>query len=226
MAMASRIGVVFGLFRLYIRILPQLLRGVWNITRLDQPVISIFGGSRLALNDPYARMAYELGVRLVARNISVLTGGGPGIMRAANCGAVIEVGQRLRSMGVGVKGITGDEELINRCAQEVVITDYLAVRKFLLTNYSQAYVLFPGGYGTMDELFEVATLMQTGLMEVRPIILVSRVYWKSVLTWIDEASAAGNIPVHNGASLIRVCETIDEIEDIIYTHLADTMTNP
>lgn len=163
----------------------QLLYGMWRIGGLTPPFVSIFGGARLKQSDYYALKAHELAQKLVDANISVLTGGGPGIMEAANCGAIYTEHGTGRSIGIGVRDLN---EPRNICVQEFVMLNQFWARKWLLTRYSVAFIVFPGGYGTLDELSEVLTLIKTKKQAPTPIFLVGTEYWKPFMTWsVDEA---------------------------------------
>ena len=168
-----------------IRVFFQLIYGSWRVSKIPQPIISIFGGSRLPQHDKYARQADQIAQWFVENDISVLTGGGPGIMEAASCGAIKTDGGKGKSMGIGVRGLS---EAKNPCVQEYFELDYFFARKWLLTRYSVGFVVFPGGFGTMDELAQVLTLIQTKKIKRVPIVLIGKEYWEPFLKWvIDEA---------------------------------------
>ena len=114
--------------------------GAWRVNRLPKPIVTIFGGSRIKLEDPYAQQAHQFAQMLVEQNISVVTGGGGGIMQAASCGAVPGKG-RGRSLGIGVKEL---HEKPNPCIQDYIELDYFYARKWLLAEYSVGFVVFPG----------------------------------------------------------------------------------
>ena len=170
----------------------QIIYGAWRVFSLPTPIVTIFGGSRLPKTDIYFIQAMQLAKRFADADISVLTGGGPGIMEAASCGVEQEPFGLGRTMGIGVKDLN---EGRNMCVQEYFELDYFFARKWLLTHYSDAFIFFPGGYGTLDELFEVLTLMQTTRDKRVPIVLVGVVYWGPIMKWIsDEAIPHGLIP--------------------------------
>ena len=156
-----------------IRVTAQMLHGAWHLAKMPKPIITIFGGARLSQDNRYAHQAHELAHALTERNISVLTGGGPGIMQAANCGAIKS--RELRNLGIGVEGLPKGA---NMCVQHYVNTKYFFARKWLLMHYSAAFVAFPGGFGTFDEIAELATLIQTKKLSPAPIILVGKEYWQ------------------------------------------------
>ena len=133
----------------------------------------------------YAKKAHELGRMLVAHKISVVTGGGSGIMEAANCGAFESKEPKIYSLGISVRGL--NDSYHNACTDEIVVVDQLFARKWLLARYALAFVVFPGGYGTADELFEILTLMQTGYLQRIPVVLIGVDYWKDLLSWVKRA---------------------------------------
>ncbi|HAU30288.1 MAG: Lysine decarboxylase family [candidate division TM6 bacterium GW2011_GWF2_43_17] len=191
-----------------LRVLPQWIVGTWKLMRLKRPIVTVFGGKRLGNASMYEKLAFEMGQKLVTANISVITGGGPGVMRAANCGAAAASNGAIRSMGIGVNGLNIDEP-VNECVQEYQLTDYFAVRKHFLTFYSSGFIIFPGGFGTLDELFEILVLMQTNKRPEAPIVLVGRAYWEPLLSWVEKSVKEGFVPqVH--ADFITITDDIDE----------------
>ena len=123
--------------------------------------------------------------------MSVITGGGPGIMEAANCGAYASSVRTsgVRSIGIEVDGLQSEQ--INHCADQIIMVEEFAIRKWLLIHYSSAFVVFPGGCGTLDELFEVTTLIETGFLEKTPIILFGKEYWQTIIDWEINAFKLG-----------------------------------
>jgi uncharacterized protein (TIGR00730 family) len=166
---------------IFIKTAVQVMYGVWKISRLQKPMVTIFGGSKQH-EEHYLNMAGLLAKKLVDANIAILTGGGSGIMAAATCGQSLA---GIEGIGIAVKGL-GTQEL-NHCAQKLITVDYFFARKWLLTAYSHAFVIFPGGFGTLDELMEISTQMQTKLMSHSPIILIGTTYWQPFLEWVDTA---------------------------------------
>ncbi len=166
----------------------QLAYGSYKLLQLAQPIVAIFGGKGAYESGKYARWAEEVGQRCVEQNMSVITGGGPGIMEAANCGAYKASRDKKRwtrwTLGIGVSGV--DVDFHNPCAPMVTV-DYFFVRKWLLTRYACGFILFPGGIGTMDEFFEVLNLTKLGKMRRVPIVLVGSSYWKDLIGWYKHA---------------------------------------
>jgi hypothetical protein len=144
----------------------------------------------------FAQKASELAYRLALSDCAILTGGGSGLMAAANCGAqraVLEKGDgRSRTLGIGVEDL--DVDFKNGCNSPFIRAPYFFVRKWLLINYTQAYVIFPGGIGTVDELFEVLNLTKVGTLPVRPVILVGTSFWEPLMSWINHSRVLGYIP--------------------------------
>lgn len=185
----------------------QIFYGVLKISKLKQPMVTIFGGSQLKKTDIYFTKAYALAARFVADDISVLTGGGPGAMEAANCGANRTKNAHIRSIGIGVEGLN---ENPNTCAQEYFVLHYFFARKWLLTRFSSAFIVFPGGFGTLDELFEVVTLMQTDKMKPFPIVLMGVAYWTPLIEWIKAEPLRLGLLHTKHMELIIITDDIEE----------------
>ncbi|PKN03501.1 TIGR00730 family Rossman fold protein [Candidatus Dependentiae bacterium HGW-Dependentiae-1] len=209
----------FEAMRLFFR---SVWAGIWFISalfylgRLRRPVVTIFGGKRASGESVYAQQAYEFARQLVEHKFSVLTGGGPGIMEAANCGAynaALRQGDlHKHTLGIGVCGVNGD--FVSRCAH-VVVMPYFYMRKWLLMAYSTAVVVFPGGFGTADELFQLLNLMKLQKLPVRPVILIGTAYWKPLLAWIYESGVAqGFIPAES-AELLVVTDDLEKALAIV-----------
>lgn len=180
----QRLWVCASLFFKLMRVWVQLLYGAWKVSSLPKPIVSIFGGSRLRQDNIYATQAVQMAQWLIEHNISVLTGGGRGIMEAASYGALHNNGGKGRSMGIGVRDL--GEKVRNPYVKEYFMLDYFFARKWLLTRYSVAFIVFPGGFGTLDELSEVLTLILTGKMKRVPIVLIGEEYWRPFMQWVTQ----------------------------------------
>ena len=143
--------------------------------------ISIFGSARTPKDDAYYKDAEKTAALLVKNGMGVITGGGPGIMEAANKGA-FEAG----GLSIGCNIELPFEQAANDYQNISLEFRYFFVRKMIFVKYSVGYIIFPGGYGTLDELFEALTLIQTGKIEHFPIVLYGSSYWKDLCNWIDE----------------------------------------
>lgn len=193
----------------------QLLYGAWKIGRLESPMVTIFGGSRLSQDSPYTKKAHELGHMLVRENISVITGGGPGVMKAASCGATYEIQKQLqfRSIGIAVKGL--DQEQVIECAQEYIVLDYFFARKWLMINYSVAFAILPGGFGTLDEVAEVVTLIQTKKLPGVPIVLIGTEFWAPLMAWLKDTVLKQGLITQDDLNLIKVTDDLQEAMRLI-----------
>jgi uncharacterized protein (TIGR00730 family) len=175
------------------------------------PAVSVFGSARFDENHRYYRLARELGRELARRDYAVVTGGGPGIMEAANRGA-----REGGGLTIGCNIVLPREQKSNPYLDRVVNFDYFFVRKVMLVKYSSAFVLMPGGYGTLDEIFETVTLVQTGKIRHFPIVAMGRAYWQGMLDFISETmfregtAGAGEV----GGFLVTdsVTEAVDHID--------------
>lgn len=188
----KRIRMSCALSWKFLRVFYQIIYGAWRVSKLQQPIISIFGSSKLPQADQYSYQANQIATWLGEQGISVITGGGPGIMEAANCGVFrTKRKKKVKSIGIGVRGLN---EPSNLCVDEYFELDYFFARKWLLTEYSRGFVIFPGGFGTLDELSDILVLIQTKQMKKVPIVLVGKEYWKPFMDWInDEMLAHGLI---------------------------------
>jgi uncharacterized protein (TIGR00730 family) len=178
------------------------------------PAVSVFGSARFDESHRYYRLARDLGGEVAKRGYAVITGGGPGIMEAANRGA-----REGGGLSIGCNIILPHEQKPNPYLDRVVDFDYFFVRKVMLVKYSSGFVLMPGGFGTLDEIFETVTLVQTGKIRQFPIVAMGRDYWQRMLDFISEtmfhegAAAEGEV----GGFLVTdsVTEAVDHIERVL-----------
>jgi len=176
------------------------------------PCVTVFGSARFAEGHPYYALARELGAELSRIGFTVMTGGGPGLMEAANRGAKDAGG---RSVGCNIA--LPHEQEPNRYLDRWVTFRYFFTRKVLLVKYSYAFVALPGGLGTMDELFEALTLIQTGKIQDFPVILVGRAYWKDLVELLDAMVDAGTI-ARQDLDLLFITDEVKEAIAYIQTH--------
>lgn len=182
----------------------QMLYGAWRISKLKQPIVTIFGSSRIKQNTPYAQKAHELGQRFIDNDISILTGGGPGIMEAASC-HIISKG-KAKSIGIGVRGL---EDKPNQCVSEYFELEYFFARKWLLTEYSAGFVIFPGGFGTLDEMAGVLTLIQTKKLKQVPVVLIGKEYWAPFVDWIQNEALVHGAVMKDELEFFYVTDDLD-----------------
>ncbi len=201
------LGYMFGIFF-------SVLKGIWRISRLEHRPVTIFGGSRLHPESIYMKKASELAHMLAESGIPVLTGGGPGIMEAASCGAMETKQHVITAVGITVPDLN-EETLPYSCSPDVIIINNYAARKWLLIEYSIGYVVFPGGYGTLNEFSEVLTLIETKLHLKVPIILIGREYWQSVVTWISDSAVKLDLVPQEDADLFTLTDDIHEAYHIL-----------
>jgi uncharacterized protein (TIGR00730 family) len=143
------------------------------------PCVTVFGSARFKADHPYYELGRELGARLARVGFTVMTGGGPGVMEAANRGAREEGG---RSIGCNIE--LPHEQHPNPYLDRWITFHHFFVRKVMLVKYSYAFIALPGGFGTLDEMFEIATLVQTGKVQEYPIVLMGRDYWRPLLDFV------------------------------------------
>jgi uncharacterized protein (TIGR00730 family) len=160
------------------RIMGEFVEGFDTLARIG-PAVSIFGSARTPADDRYYAAAEETGRLLVEEGFAVITGGGPGIMEAANRGAVAAGGD---SVGCNIE--LPFEQGMNEYVRIAVNFRYFFVRKTMFVKYAEGFIIFPGGFGTMDELFESLTLIQTGKVRNFPVVLFGRDYWQGLLDWL------------------------------------------
>jgi uncharacterized protein (TIGR00730 family) len=170
-----------------IRIFCEFINGFRKLHFIG-PCVTVFGSARIQEEHPSYGLAREMGARIAEKGFTVMTGGGPGIMEAANRGAKAVGG---RSVGCNIK--LPKEQEPNAYLDRWVEFRYFFVRKVMLIKYSYAFVVFPGGFGTLDELFEAATLIQTGKIKSFPLILMNVEYWKPLRTMLEGMVAAHTI---------------------------------
>jgi len=208
----KRLGICCSEFFGLMRVMLQVVYGAWKLSGLTRPMVTIFGGSRLGQKTKYAQQAFDFAQKLVSKGIPVLTGGGKGVMHAANCGAISKGAKKVKSVGIGVREL-GEGK--NPCVQEYFELEYFFARKWLLTHYSIAFIIFPGGFGTVDELTEVLTLIQTNKLNKVPIILIGVDYWKSFMKWVTDSAVANGLIPEEHLKLFTITDDLDEAFSIV-----------
>jgi uncharacterized protein (TIGR00730 family) len=174
------------------------------------PAVTIFGSARTPLGNPYYKATVNLAKSLAKHHLAVVTGGGPGIMEAANRGAA-----QARGKSVGLNIELPFEQKGNRYANIPIHFHYFFSRKVCFVKYSVAFVFMPGGFGTLDEFFEVATLVQTQRIPRFPLILFGSKYWQGLLDWMKSAMGSGHYISPGDLNLVTVTDDPDEAVNII-----------
>jgi uncharacterized protein (TIGR00730 family) len=188
-----------------LRIQSEFVEGFGLLSELPRAV-SVFGSARTPADHPHYAAGVAIGAALAQAGYAVITGGGPGAMEAANRGACEAGGL---SVGLGIE-LPFEQEL-NEWVDVGITFRYFFVRKTMFVKYAQAFVILPGGFGTLDELFEALTLVQTRKVTRFPVILVGRDYWSGLLTWIRDTMAATGTISPGDLDLVTVTDDVGEV---------------
>lgn len=196
---------------------------MWKLTSLPQPAITIFGGARVQLDSELAKKAEQLALLLARDGFSIITGGGPGIMEAANMGAfnaikdcVIDGAHcPVREVSAGIGLVRLNRERVNPFVQKNIIMEHFFARKWLLVRYSVGFIVFPGGFGTLDELFETLTLIQCNRMARVPVVLFDSTFWNPISVWIEQQALARGLLSQEDAALVIITDSIAEAFSVI-----------
>ena len=193
------------------KIMSEFVEGFEKMAKIG-PCVSVFGSARTKADNKYYKLAAEIAEKLCKEGYGVISGGGPGIMEASNKGAQAGKG---KSVGLNIR--LPFEQYANKYVDfdKLVTFDYFFVRKTIFLKYSQGFIAMPGGFGTLDELFEALTLVQTYKIAEFPVIFVGREYWGGLIDWIkDTMLKEGNIN-ENDLKLFHLVDTADEAVQII-----------
>lgn len=200
------------------KIMAEFVQGFEDLAKIG-PCISIFGSARTHPDHPFYTLATEIARRLAEEGFGIISGGGPGIMEAANNGA-----RQAGGRSVGLNITLPFEQMPNSFidSDKNLNFDYFFVRKVMFTKYSQGFIMMPGGWGTMDEFFEVATLIQTKKFTQTPMICVGSEYWQGLFNWMRDTMLVKEKNISEGdLEMIKLFDTADEVVDYIrefYTH--------
>lgn len=208
----KRFRISFSISYQLAKVYFQMLYGVWRISRLELPIVSIFGAHRFKMDNPYAIQAQKLAHMISQAGISVVTGGGAGIMEAANLGAFTDKKGKGNSIGIGVKELG---EGRNPYVSEYFELDYFFARKWLLTRFSVAFVIFPGGFGTLDELADVLVLIKTNKVPRVPIILIGKEFWQPFVNWLVNELRKHDVLEKEALELFEVTDDIHRAFSLI-----------
>lgn len=192
-----------------LKIMSEFVQGFDALSNVG-PAITFFGSSRLGESDHYYKMAYRTAYMLGSMGFHIVTGGGPGIMEAANRGA-----KDAGTLSVGMNIQIPTEQIPNPYQNLTLNFDYFFVRKVMLLRYSTAYLIFPGGFGTLDELFEALTLIQTKKSPAFPIILFGVDYWTRLIEFMNQTMAAHGTINREDIGLIMLCDSPEEAVEMV-----------
>ncbi|MCE5344737.1 MAG: TIGR00730 family Rossman fold protein [Bacteroidales bacterium] len=205
------------------KIISELVEGFEKLARIG-PCVSIFGSARTRKDDIHYQLAEEIAFKLTQKGYGVITGGGPGIMEAANKGA-----NRGKGKSVGINIDLPFEQRPNPYidTDKLITFDHFFVRKLMFVKYAQGFIVMPGGFGTFDELFEAMTLIQTRKIGKFPIVLVGKKYWKGLVDWIkDEMLADEHNISPDDLNLFTLVDTADEAVDVIVKFYSRYLLSP
>lgn len=205
------------------KIISELVEGFEKLARIG-PCVSIFGSARTRKDDIHYQLAEEIAFKLTQKGYGVITGGGPGIMEAANKGA-----NRGKGKSVGINIDLPFEQRPNPYidTDKLITFDHFFVRKLMFVKYAQGFIVMPGGYGTFDELFEAMTLIQTRKIGKFPIVLVGKKYWKGLVDWMkDEMLADEHNISPDDLNLFTLVDTADEAVDVIVKFYSRYLLSP
>ncbi len=187
------------------RIMAEFVDGFDELSRIG-PAITVFGSSRTGPDDKYYKLAEKTAELLSKNGYSIITGAGPGIMEAANKGA-----KKGGGVSIGLNIQVPVVQKPNRFITKLMDFRYFFCRKVMFVKYAKAFVIFPGGFGTMDEFFESVTLIQTKRIEKFPVILVGTKYWQSLVDWMKEAMLKNDRIVKKDLALFQIVDTPGEV---------------
>lgn len=196
------------------RIAAEFIKG-FRALHFTGPCVTVFGSARFAEDHPYYQLAREVGRRLALAGLTTMTGGGPGIMEAANRGA-----REAGGTSLGCNILLPAEQEPNPYLDRFINFRYFFVRKVMLVKYSMAFVVMPGGFGTLDELFEALTLVQTGKISDFPIVLMCTEYWQPLLDMIGKTLVEQGTINAGDIDLLTVTDSVDEAMAVIEASLA------
>jgi uncharacterized protein (TIGR00730 family) len=205
------------------KIMSEFVEGFEKMSRIG-PCVSIFGSARTKPTNPYYKLAEEIAFKLTREGYGVISGGGPGIMEAANKGAKAGGG---RSVGLNI--VLPFEQTHNPFidSDKIIHFDYFFVRKTIFLKYSQGFIAMPGGFGTLDELFEAITLIQTNKVAHFPIVLVGKKYWEGMMNWIKETMLNEEHNINEkDLDLFKIVDTADEAVAIINEFYSKYLLKP
>ncbi|MEX0812556.1 MAG: TIGR00730 family Rossman fold protein [Chitinophagales bacterium] len=193
------------------KVMSEMVEGFEKLNKIG-PCISIFGSARVTPDSKYYQLTVEVASKLSKEGFGVISGGGPGVMEAANKGAKQADG---KSVGLNIDLPFEQDSNPYIDPDKLITFRYFFIRKLMFVKYAQGFVLMPGGFGTMDEMFEIITLVQTDKVDNIPIILVGKDYWSGLVTWIKEQLLTGGYISKEDLDLFKLVDTADEVIEYI-----------
>jgi len=191
------------------RIIGELVEGFDKLANV-MPAVSIYGSARIREGDERYKQTEEIARRLGEMGFSIITGGGSGVMEAANKGAM-EAG--VTSIGLNIQ--LPEEEGPNAYATKSITFNHFFVRKIMLVKYACVFIIMPGGLGTLDEVTELLTLMQTHKVKPFPVVLFDSMYWKGFLHWLRDSALSRGFISEEDLDLLRICDHVDEVTEAV-----------
>lgn len=205
------------------RIMAEFVEGFETLSEIG-PCVSVFGSARTKPENPYYQIAIETAKRLTEAGFGVITGGGPGIMEAGNKGAQIGGGSSV-GLNIELPFEQGANIYIDR--DKLIDFNYFFVRKVMFVKYSQGFVVLPGGFGTLDEMFEALTLIQTKKISRFPVVLVGKKFWNGLVEWIEGTVLNGEHNINpEDMFLFAVVDTAEEAVDYISDYYKQHLLRP
>jgi uncharacterized protein (TIGR00730 family) len=193
------------------KVMSEFVEGFEKMAKIG-PCVTIFGSARVKPSNPYYKMAEDIAVRLVQQGYGVITGGGPGIMEAGNKGANKAGG---KSVGLNIYLPHEQKGNIYIDADKLITFDYFFVRKVIFVKYSQGFIVMPGGFGTLDELSEALTLIQTKKIGRFPIVMVGKKFWSGIIDWFMKVLVAEKMISEEDLDLFNLVDTPEEAVAVI-----------
>lgn len=205
------------------KIMSEFVEGFEKLAKIG-PCVSIFGSARTNESHPYYKIAEDVAAKIVQHGYGVITGGGPGIMEAANKGARREQG---KSVGINIRLPHEQSSNLYIDADKLINFDYFFVRKVMFVKYSQGFIVLPGGLGTLDELFEALTLIQTKKIGRFPLVLIGSDYWQGLFDWLKDVvlKQENNIDQVD-LDLVNIVDTVDEAVEVIDAFYSEYLLSP
>jgi len=193
------------------KVMSEFVEGFEKMAKIG-PCVTIFGSARVKPTNPYYKMAEDIAVRLVQQGYGVITGGGPGIMEAGNKGANKAGG---KSVGLNIYLPHEQKGNLYIDADKLITFDYFFVRKVIFVKYSQGFIVMPGGFGTLDELSEALTLIQTKKIGRFPIVMVGKKFWSGIIDWFKKTLVAEKMIHEEDLDLFNLVDTPQEAVEVI-----------